>query len=252
MSVENWLAKWPDKYQVRTISVRKDNWKAFDFKSYDSVFHVAGIAHNSSDPKLKDLYYSVNRDLTIEVAKKAKEDDVKQFIFMSSIIVYGEGEKGKLHITAETKPNPKNFYGDSKLQAEKGIMLLADASFRVAVLRPPMIYGPGSKGNYPKLVSLAKKIPIFPNFTNKRSMLYINKLCEYIRNIIDCNEQGFFFPQDDKYVCTSNLVSKIAKENGRKIRFVKLFNPLIRFCVPRVELIQKLFGDLYYDEEMMN
>lgn len=125
---------------------------------------MAGIAHVSADPKLKDMYFAVNRDLTIAAAKKAKEDGAKQFIFMSSIIVYGNSARvGKERwITASTKETPADFYGQSKLEAEQGICPLADENFKVAVLRPPMIYGRDSKGNYRKLSALAKSVRFSP------------------------------------------------------------------------------------------
>jgi len=77
-NVEKWLAKHPDRYHVDTISVKGDAWREHDFSVYDVVFHVAGIAHVSSDPKMKELYYSVNRDLAIQTAEKAKAEGVKQ------------------------------------------------------------------------------------------------------------------------------------------------------------------------------
>lgn len=126
------------------------------------MFHAAGIAHVSSDPKMEEIYYNVNCDLTIETAKKAKADGVKQFIFMSSIIVYGDSNGKKIVIDENTIPMPSNFYGNSKLQAEKGLKPLGSDNFKVAILRPPMIYGKGSKGNYPKLAKVAQKLPFFP------------------------------------------------------------------------------------------
>lgn len=162
---------------------------------YDVVFHVAGIAHVSSDPKMEDLYYKVNRDLTIETAKKAKAEGVKQFIFMSSIIVYGDSSSSKRVIDANTVPAPSNFYGNSKLQAEQGIKDLEADNFKIVVLRPPMIYGKGSKGNYPRLANISTKLPVFPDIDNERSMLHIDNLCEFIKVMIDYEEAGLFFPR---------------------------------------------------------
>lgn len=238
------VEQWPDKYHVDEISVRGDEWKKADFSSYDSIFHVAGIAHNSSDPKLEDLYYQVNRDLTIEVAKKTKEDGVKQFIFMSSIIVYGTKNE---FIDENTQPDPDNFYGDSKLQAEKGILPLQDDNFHIARIRPPMIYGKGSKGNYPLLSKFAQITPIFPDYDNKRSMLHIDNLTEFIRLIIDNEDEGIFHPQNEEYVKTSDMVRLIANHYNRRIWLTKLGNPLINLLF-RVNIIQKVFGNLYYDE----
>src|SRR5699024_7629467 len=179
---------------------------------------VAGIAHNSSNPKLEDKYYQVNRDLTIEVAKKAKEDGAKQFIFMSSIIVYGTKNE---FIDSNTKPEPDNFYGDSKLQAEEGILPLQDNSFNVAIIRPPMIYGKNSKGNYPLLSKFAQKSPIFPDYPNKRSMLHIDNLCEFLKLMIENEESGTFHPQNKELVQTSEMVQLIAEQHNHKIWFTK-------------------------------
>lgn len=178
-SFEKWLNNWTNEYSVDTIDMKDPSWKEKKFSGYDVIFHVAGIAHVSTDPKMEDLYYKVNRDLTIETAQKAKLDGVKQFIFMSSIIVYGDSShiNKKRVIDKNTIPEPSNFYGNSKLQAEEGIIKLQDDSFNIVVLRPPMIYGKSSKGNYQLLSKIAKKSPIFPNIENERSMLHIDNLC---------------------------------------------------------------------------
>ena len=186
-SLEKWLGRYPDKYSLDTVDMRDDSWKEKYFSEYDVVFHVAGIAHVSSDPKMEDLYYKVNRDLTIDVAKKAKNAGVKQFIFMSSIIVYGDSSNinEKRVIDKNTILDPSNFYGDSKLQAEEGIKPLGSDDFKIVILRPPMIYGKDSKGNYPKLAKAAQKLPVFPNIDNQRSMLHIDNLCEFIKLMIE-------------------------------------------------------------------
>src|SRR6056297_1309465 len=249
-SVEKWLLKEPDKYQVDTIDMKSDYWKEKDFSGYDVVFHVAGIAHVSSDPTMEDLYYKVNRDLAIETAQKAKKDGVRQFIFMSSIIVYGNSNIKNGVININTVPKPANFYGDSKLQAEKGILPLAEESFKVIILRPPMIYGIGSKGNYPRLSKTAQKLPIFPDYENKRSMLHIDNLCEFIKLMIDNEESGTFFPQNREYVKTTDMVKIIAEVHGKKIILTKLFNPILKLMVNRVNIINKVFGNLVYDQKM--
>lgn len=236
-------------FEIDELDVRGEEWKLYDFTPYDSIFHVAGIAHNSSDPKLEDLYYKVNRDLTVAIAKKAKQDGVSQFIFMSSMIVFGNQPNGKTKITADTKPNPDNFYGDSKLQAEKGLQELASENFKVVILRPPMIYGKGSKGNYPLLSKFAQKSPVFPNYPNKRSMLHIDNLCEFVKLMILNKESGTFHPQNPELVQTSEMVRLVAKHHNNRIWFTKLWNPLINL-LSRINVIQKVFGDLYYDETM--
>jgi len=251
-SIDEWLKKYPDKYSIDTIDMRGDDWKKRDFSKYDVVFHVAGIAHVSSDPKMEDLYYKVNRDLTIETAKKAKIEGVNQFIFMSSIIVYGDSSNtnGKKVIDKNTILKPSNFYGDSKLQAEEGIKPLESDDFKIVILRPPMIYGKGSKGNYPKLAKVAQKLPIFPDIDNKRSMLYIDNLCEFIKLMIENEESGLFFPQNEEYVCTSEMVKMIAEAHGRKIKLTKIFNPLLRLMGLKIGIVNKAFGNLVYKQSL--
>jgi UDP-glucose 4-epimerase len=251
-SVEKWLSKYPDEYLVDTIDMKTEEWKKKDFSPYDVVFHVAGIAHVSSDPNMEDSYYKVNRDLTIETAKKAKSEGVKQFIFMSSIIIYGDSSKDLKVIDENTIPQPSNFYGNSKLQAEQGIIPMSDENFKVVVLRPPMIYGKGSKGNYPKLVKAAIKLPVFPDIDNQRSMLHIDNLCEFIKLIIDNEESGVFFPQNKEYVKTSEMVRLIAEAHGKKIKLVKIFNPILKAMEIKVDIVKKVFGNLVYEKSISN
>ena len=184
-SVRRYILSTSSYFEIDAVDTMNDAWKKADFSKYDVVYHVAGIAHVNADPKMEPLYYKVNRDLTIDVARAAKTAGVKQFIFMSSQIVFHESQSLKTEVlTALTKENPNGFYGDSKLQAEKGLHELECETFKVCILRPPMIYGPNSKGNFPRLVKLAQKTPLFPAWHNQRSMLYIDNLAEFVKQAI--------------------------------------------------------------------
>lgn len=237
---------------METVDMLDGAWREKDFSAYDVVYHVAGIAHSDtgkiSEEKEK-LYYAVNTGLTIEVAQKAKAEGVKQFIFMSSAIVYGESAgigKSKI-ITKDTPVSPLNCYGDSKVQAENGILPFADDSFKVVVLRPPMIYGKGSKGNYPTLAKFAKKLPVFPYVNNQRSMLYIENLTEFVRLMIANEESGIFWPQNREYSNTSELVKMIATVKGKKVILVKGFAWALKLLGAFVGMVNKAFGNLAYE-----
>lgn len=251
-NVESWLLRTSGMYQVDTIDMKDDNWKTVSFSEYDVVFHVAGIAHVSADPKMEKLYFAVNRDLTIETAKKARAEGVKQFIFMSSIIVYGNSARvGKeKKISFDTKEQPADFYGQSKLEAERGILPLESESFKVAVIRPPMIYGKGSKGNYRRLSALARKVPIFPDIKNCRSMLHIDNLCEFVKLLIEHESSGIFYPQNREYVTTGEMVKAIALCHNKKLHLTGIFNPAIRVCGRFAGIINKVFGSMAYEKEM--
>lgn len=244
-SLEKRLLKDADKYKVATVNMKDNSWKEKDFSQYDVVFHVAGIAHIKETNENQSLYFKVNRDLAYETAKKAKCDGVKHFIFMSSMSVYGL-ENGIIDKDTPLKPN--SAYGKSKIEAEELINDLVDSTFTVAILRPPMIYGNGSKGNYQRLAKLALKTPIFPDIENKRSMIYIDNLLEFVRQLIDSRSSGLYFPQNAEYVNTSLMVKMIAEAHGKRIMMTRLINPLIRLVKARI--VNKVFGDLIYAKSL--
>lgn len=259
-SFENWVReRYPGEFNIDTVDMVDGSWRGKCFSGYDAVFHVAGIAHadvGHVSEERKTLYYKVNRDLAIETARKDKAEGVKQFLFMSSMIIYGEsaGLGKKKVITRHTKPHPANFYGDSKWQADKGVRKLASEAFHVAVLRPPMIYGKGSKGNYPLLAKLAKKLPVFPDIENERSMLYIGNLCEFLCQLIRSGKGGIYFPQNAEYVKTSEMVRLIAEASGHKIWVTKALNPAVWVLgmMPGKmgRLIGKAFGSVVYENSL--
>jgi len=246
-SLEKWLGQYPDSYFVDTVDMVGDSWKEKDFTEFDTIFHVAGIAHIKETRENSNLYFEVNRDLTYKIAQKSKNDKVKQFIFLSTMGVYGI-ENGE--IDKDTVPNPKSNYGRSKLQAEKLIDPLKADDYKIAILRPPMIYGKGCKGNYQRLAKFAINYPVFPNIENKRSMIYIDNLCEFVRLLIDDYNSGLFFPQNKEYVCTSEMVKMIAEVHGKKIWMTKLFNPLL--CTLNNNILNKVFGNLVYSKNLLN
>lgn len=242
---------------VDTVDMLDPGWREKNFSSYDAVFHVAGIAHadvGKVDEETRRKYYAVNTDLAIRTAEKAREEGVKQFILMSSMIIYGESASyGKEKtIDEHTSPAPANFYGDSKWQADRKVRMLAADDFRVAVLRPPMIYGRGSRGNYPILAKLARKLPVFPDVENRRSMLYIDNLCEFLCKLMLSGEGGIYFPQNGEYTRTSEMVRQIAEAAGKRIWVTKLLMPavVIGSHVPgKVSgLVDKAFGNAVYSQ----
>lgn len=250
-------------YQIDAVDTMGDNWKKVDYTKYDVVFHVAGIAHVNADPKMEPLYYKVNCNLTIEVAKHAKAAGVRQFIFMSSQIVFHESQSLKAEVlTAETKPAPNGFYGNSKLQAENGLWNLVKNQkenstrsqggnqMKICILRPCMIYGPNAKGNFSRLAKLACKTPVFPEWHNKRSMLYIDNLAEFVKQAIERELEGTFYPQNRELADTVEIVRYFAKEAGHKIWITKLLNPFVWMGSLVLQPINKMFATYYYNPKM--
>ncbi|MBP5617220.1 MAG: NAD-dependent epimerase/dehydratase family protein [Elusimicrobiaceae bacterium] len=241
------------------LDMRTPAWKNHDFSQYESVFHVAGLAHadvGHVSAEMREKYYQVNTDLALHTAQVAKQAKVSQFIFMSSMIIYGESAPyGQLKIiTKDTCPAPANFYGDSKWQADKAVRALENESFRVAVLRPPMVYGQGCKGNYPLLQKLAHKLPVFPNVHNERSMIYIDNLCEFVCQLILSGENGIYFPQNPQYTRTADMVKLLGKAEGKNIRLLSILNPCVKlasFMPGKIRaLVNKAFGNCCYAQEL--
>ncbi|RRK32630.1 glycosyltransferase [Schaedlerella arabinosiphila] len=244
---------------VDTIDMMDGSWRKADFSPYDCVFHVAGIAHTdlgkvSEETKAK--YYAVNTDLAIETARKAKDSGVKQFILMSSMIIYGDSAPyGKEKVIDEhTIPAPMNVYGDSKWRADVGVRELQTDIFHVAILRPPMIYGCGAKGNYQTLAKLAKKFYFFPDVANSRSMLYIENLCEFVSLLTLSGESGIYFPQNFEYIKTAQMAKMISDVTGNRMKNIKILNiaVIVAQHIPgRIScLIDKAFGNFVYDQKL--
>lgn len=265
--VERYLMEYNAKegrelYRVDTLSLRDRAWENFDFAPYDCVLHMAGKAHadiGHVSEEVKQEYYDVNCELAVRTAKKTKAQGVPQFVYLSSIIVYGDSAKvgEKKHITAKTPETPANFYGDSKWQAEEKLRALekdvsAEETFRVAIVRPPMVYGKGSKGNFPLLVKLAEKMPVFPGISNERSMIYVGNLAEFLRLLVESGQGGVYLPQNAEYVTTAEMVKAIGAAKGKKVHLIKICNPLVKLAskIPGKigGMANKAFGSMTIDK----
>lgn len=262
-SFRSYAAKHYPSLYINAIDMIDGSWREADFSSYDIIYHVAGIAHadvGNVDEATKAKYYAVNTDLAVGVCEKAKREGVGRFVFMSSAIVYGDSAPyGTQKIIDDTTvPHPANFYGDSKLQADVAVRDMADDKFKVIVLRPPMIYGKGSKGNYPTLAKLAKKMPVFPNVKNERSMLHIDNLCEFLCQLMMVKEiekdAVVLIPQNPEWTRTSDMVREIGAVSGKKVKLMGLANPAVAVAGKMPGkiggLVNKAFGNLAYDKEI--
>ena len=252
-NVRNYILLTSSDFQIDAVDTMNEAWKKADFSQYDVVYHVAGIAEVNGKKGMEPLYYKVNTDLTIEIAKHAQANGVKQFIFMSSMIVYKETQslKGNI-ITPESMPAPNGVYGDSKLKAEEGLKDVAkgEGRMKVCILRPPMIYGPNSKSNLVRLGKLGTKVPFFPNWRNKRSMLYIDNLGEFVKQAVLRELEGTFYPQNRELSATVDIIRFFAKAAGHRIWITKLLNPFVWLGSFVLQPINKMFADSYYVPEM--
>jgi nucleoside-diphosphate-sugar epimerase len=249
----NWLRMWPEEYEVKSISVRSSEWKSERFVDFDVILHVAGIVHIKERKEMWSLYDQVNRELPIEVCRKAKNEGVKHFIFLSTMAVYGlDGELNKeVIINNHTNPLPESLYGQSKLEAEMGLLEFADQNFIVSIGRPPMVYGNGCPGNYMELRKWVLRIPILPMIENQRSMIFVNNLCQYIKCLADKTIGGIHHPQIGELISTSELAAGIARINNKRLVLSPFLGKVI-FLIRNLKIVRKLFGNLVYDKRLSN
>ena len=254
-SLKAYLEAFGNHYRVDCVSLRSGDWMEQSFRGYDAVYHTAAIVHQ---PRSKDApgelarYRAVNCDLAVDAAKKAKAEGVRQFVFLSTMAVYGlTAAFGKtVTITAQTPTVPTDNYGLSKLEAERALLSLEGPDFRVAILRPPMIYGKDCKGNFRSLVSLARRLPFFPKVPNRRSMLYVGSLNRLVQQIIDREDRGIFCPQDPEYLNTSAMVQAIAAAQGKRLLLIPGFSWALHLLRHLTGAVDKAFGSLVYDKAL--
>lgn len=244
-SFAKWLSRYGNAYATDRVSIRDSAWRNMSLSNYDAVLHTAALVH--AKDRRPEKFYAINRDLAIDVARKAKQEGVQHFLFLSTMAVYGI-EKG--HIMPHQVPNPKSHYAKSKYQAELALDSLSNENFTVSIIRPPMVYGPCCPGNYRQLADIARRARIFPDISNKRSMIYIDNLCEFLRIAITKKVGGTLFPQNSGYVNTSMLASLIAEASGKQMRLSKTMGSLVRALSEIPGPLKKAFGSLTYDQSM--
>ena len=243
------INKYKDKYEIKTFSFLKDNINNLDCTDIDVVFHLSALVHQMGGAS-KEEYEKVNVIQTLKLAKKAKKDGVKHFVFMSTVKVYGE-ETDSVY-TEKSICNPEDEYGKSKLKAEFELNKLKDEDFKVSVIRTPIIYGYGVKANIKNLVGLVNKVCLLPfgKIKNRRSMVYIGNLCHLVYVTIEQKKSGIFLACDDKTLSTTRLIELIAKNLDKKMYLIKVpfFESLLKILKPSFH--KRLYGSLEVDNIM--
>jgi len=248
--VGNYFIKsYADKYEIETFSFLKDDISSLHVSDVDVVVHLSALVHQMGGASASE-YERVNITQTLELAKKAKEGGVGQFIFMSTIKVYGE--ESEIAYTEMLTCKPEDEYGKSKLKAENELLELEDENFKVSIIRTPIVYGYGVKANIKNLVNLVKKVPLLPfgNIKNKRSMVYVGNLCHLIDELIKQKQNGIFLASDDEPLSITKLIELIAKNLETKVTLIKVpfFETFLKLVKP--SFYKKLYGSLEVDNTL--
>ena len=241
----SFINQYKNKYKSEKFSLLNQKLEDINFNEIDVVLHCAALVHQKIEHSY-EKYHEINVEYPLKLAKLAKENGVKQFVFISTIAVYGEDEE---KLDENTVCNPITPYGKSKLAAEKELLKLNDDNFVVSIIRPPMVYGKNAPGNIDSLIKLVKKLPIIPlgGIENKRSFISIQNLCHMIDEIITQQKSGIFLASDDEPLSTSRLIELIAKNLNEKIYLIKIpfFETLLKVAKPSFH--KRLYGSLEVD-----
>jgi UDP-glucose 4-epimerase len=224
------------------------------FNKIDSVLHLAALVHQMKGAP-EEEYFKVNRDLAYEVAKKAKAEGVKQFVFMSTAKVFGESTTGKPAWNEYSECNPRDPYGKSKYEAEKLLLGLQDENFKVAIVRSPLVYGVGVKANMYNLVRLVNKVPVLPfgGIQNRRSMVYVGNLVALLKHIIETQALGIFIAGDRKTLSTTKLTQLIGEASNRNVMLIKIPGFMLKMAAKiKPSIVDRLFGSLELDNSSTN
>ena len=215
----------------------------------DAVVHLAAIAHQAAD---ETAIRRVNVEGAARLARAAA-GRVRRFVFLSSVKVHGEESGGRAFSEADM-PRPEDTYGRAKLEAERSLHEIAAGSgMELAVLRPPLVYGPGVKGNFLRLlrwVDSGWPLP-FGAVENRRSLIYVGNLVDAIARCVEHPEAGgTFLVSDEESPSTPELVSRIANALGRRARIWPVPVSWLRLAgsiARREEEVRRLVGSLAVD-----
>ncbi len=248
--VGNNIKKVSKNERINEISIVEKKPEEINLSEYDTLIHLAAIVHQSKKIPGSE-YYRVNRDLTVETAKQAKRSGVKQFIFLSTIKVYGDFSQESVPWDEKSECVPNDPYSKSKYDAEQGLQKLEDKNFIVSIIRTPIVYGSGVKANMLSILKLTDKMKILPfgNVKNKRNFTYVKNLVEFIDKVIEKRASGVFIAMDDKPLSTTDLVRLISKYLNKKIFLITLPKHIIN---TGRKLAPKVFDRLYGSLELNN
>lgn len=252
----NFIKRYKEKYNIIPMDLLKVKPEEIDFNGVDTVLHLAALVHQMQGAP-REKYFEVNTKLTKKVAEEAKKQGIKHFVFYSTVKVYGyDGDlyNHSMILNEESECNPVNDpYGESKWEAEKILRNLEDDNFKVGIIRPPMVYGKGVKGNMESLIKLVKLLPILPfNYDkNRRSLVNIENLMYLTTLVIDKEAQGVFLPLDEKNISLKEIVEGIEKAYNLKRINIPMIQPIFWLLTKvKPNIMVRLFGTLQFDNKL--
>jgi UDP-glucose 4-epimerase len=242
-----------DEVVIQSIGPETD-WRAA-LAGVDAVVHLAARVHHPNDQYATALYRSVNVEGTLHLARCALKAGVRQFIFVSTVLVHGRSNDGRPPFSETDELTPRGLYGLSKAAAEAGLKALAkDGDMRVTVIRPPLVYGTAAKGNFALLVKAIKHgVPLpFAGIRNHRAFLSVDNLTSFILQRLPHADRDFdvFLVADEEQVSTPEFVERLARAAKTRSRLFWMPTPVLSALFKasgRREAHDSLIGSLELD-----
>lgn len=248
----NFIQRHGKDFSITPVSLKTVSPEFLSLSAYDCILHCAALVHQMQGAA-EDQYFAINYELTKKLADAAKKAGVPHFVYVSTAHVFGDSGSLYNHsnrMNEHSLCHPHDPYGRSKLAAEKYLQSICDETFTVSIIRPPMVYGRGAKGNIHSLIKLVKYIPAIPlgYKLNARSLVYVGNLCYYISLVVKNKASGIFLPQDRETISIGKLTETILSALGAK-RLVFCPHPLILKALFSIcpNISRRLFGTLALD-----
>ena len=256
---------WAVRRAMRTLSGGNDdvlidsigpttNWQPA-LAGVDAVVHLAARVHHQREEHAVELYRNVNIEGTLQLARSAADAGVKNFIFVSTVLVHGRSNDSGVPFRESDLPTPRGLYGMSKAAAEAGLNALAQGSaMNITVVRPPLVYGFGAKGNFKMLVrAVGSGFPLpFAGIDNRRAFVAVENLTSFIQYRLShpAGKFDIFLVADQEQVSTPDFVRRLARAAGGSPRLFSIPPPLLSSLLNatgRKEIRESLLGSLELD-----
>jgi len=236
--------------EIEEISLFNNKPEDINFGKYKIIIHLVAIVHQKKTVP-ESQYFIINRDLCLKVAELAKKAGVKQFIFLSTVKVYGKFIAGSAPWNEQSLCLPEDAYGKSKYEAELALKKIEDENFTVSIVRTPLVYGEYVRANMLSIMKLVQRTHILPfkNINNRRNFTGAENLVSFIDRIIEKRASGIFIAMDEKAISTSELVIMISENLGKKIMLFKIPDFIIKIGMA---VFPGIFDRLYGSFEMDN
>lgn len=247
--------RYPGEMEIEAISLRGEEWKSQDWSAYDAILHAVGVTKADTAGVSNDQeqhYYAVNRDLADEAAQKAKSDGVKHFVYLSTMMVYGNSAPigQTFTIDKDTQPDPQSVYGKSKLAGEVATQeTLKDSSTILTIIREPVVYGEHIDGELQKLLQLSRKLGIFPRIESSKSYIYEGNLCECFRQVLLNKISGILCPQNKEQPTTTDLYVTMRAIQGKGCMTPKHLKDFLKALSHITGYVNVVYNDMKYTQE---